>query len=88
MDGKGGKEMGKYDIEMKCAQVQKYLKEKKYDKAYEVLQTIDMTRVKNIMDLKIFFEVYSNLQMYDNAKEMLIRIYQKNSSKHVLYQLV
>ena len=80
--------MGKYDIEMKCATIQKYIKEKKYDKAYEVLQTIDMTRVKSITDLKAFFEVYSNLNMYDNAKEMLIRIYQRNASKHVLYQLV
>ena len=49
--------MGKYDIEIKCAQVQKYVKKKKYNKAYEVLQTIDMTRVKNITDLKTFFEV-------------------------------
>lgn len=80
--------MGKYDIDMKCAQVQKYLKEKKYDKAYEVLQTIDMTRVKSIIDFKAFFEVYSNLAMYENAKEMLVRIYQRNASKHVLYQLV
>ena len=80
--------MGKFNIEMKCAQIQKYIKDKKYDIAYEVLQTVDMARVKNIIDLKAFFEVYSNLQMYDNAKEMLIRIYQKNSSKHVLYQLV
>lgn len=80
--------MGKYDIEVKCAQIQKYIRGKKYDKAYEVLQTIDMTRVKSITDFKAFFEVYSNLKMYDNAKEMLIRIYQKNESKHVLYQLV
>lgn len=80
--------MGKYDTDMKCAQVQKYIKEKKYDKAYEVLKTIDMSRVKSIIDLKGFFEVYRNLGMYDNAKEMLVRIYQRNSSKHVLYQLV
>ena len=80
--------MGKYDIDMKCAEVRKYIKEKKYDKAYEILQTIDMARVTSIMDFKAFFEVYSNLKMYDNAKEMLVRIYQKNASKHVLYQLV
>lgn len=80
--------MGKYDIDMKCAEVRKYLKEKKYDKAYEILQTIDMARVTSIMDFKAFFEVYSNLKMYDSAKEMLVRIYQKNASKHVLYQLV
>ncbi len=80
--------MGKYDIEMKCAHIQKYVKEKKYEIAYEVLQTVDVMRVKKITDLKAFFEVYSNLQMYEDAKEMLIRIYQKNSSKHILYQLV
>ncbi|SET48127.1 tetratricopeptide repeat protein [[Clostridium] polysaccharolyticum] len=80
--------MGKYDLEMKCVQIQKYLKEKKYNKAYEVLQTIDVTRVKSIIDLKVFFEVYKNLQRYDDAKEMLIRIYQRNASRHVLYQLV
>lgn len=80
--------MGKYDIDMKCAEVRRCNKEKKYDKAYEVLQTIDTTKVKSIVDYKAFFEVYSNLRMYDHAKEMLIRIYQRNASKHVLYQLV
>lgn len=80
--------MGKYDMDMKCADVRKYIREKKYDKAYDILQTIDMTRVKSITDFKAFFEVYSNLNMYENAKEMLIRIYQVNASKRVLYQLV
>lgn len=80
--------MGKFDMDMKCAEVRKYMKAKKYDKAYDVLQTIDMTKVKSIVDLKAFFEVYNNLKLYNNAKEMLVRIYQKNASKHVLYQLV
>lgn len=80
--------MGRYGTEMKCAEVRKYVKEKKYDKAYEVLQTIDTTKVRSIVDFKMFFEVYSNLRMYEHAKEMLIRIYQRNASKHVLYQLV
>lgn len=80
--------MGKYDMDIKCTDVKKYIREKKYDKAYEVLQTIDITRIKSITDYKAFFEVYSNLDKYENAKEMLIRIYQINSSKRVLYQLV
>lgn len=80
--------MGKYDIDVKCAEIRKYIREKKYDKAYEVLQTLDMSRIKSITDFKAFFEVYSNLDMYENAKEMLIRMYQINNSKHVLYQLV
>lgn len=80
--------MGRYDHDLKCAEVRKLVKEKKFDKAYEKLQTIDVLRVKNLMDYKAFYEVYSTLNHYDDAKEMLIRMYQRTSSKRFLYKLV
>jgi len=80
--------MGRYDHDLKCAEIRKLVKERKYDTAYEKLQSIDMLRVKNLMDYKAFYEVYSTLNHYDDAKEMLVRMYQRTSSKRFLYQLV
>lgn len=80
--------MGKYDVDRKCSEIRKLVRDKKYEEALEILKTIDIMHVKNVLDYKVFYEVFSSLKMYEDAKEMLIRMYQRNSSKRVLYQLV
>ncbi|SFR61937.1 tetratricopeptide repeat protein [Anaeromicropila populeti] len=80
--------MSKYDNEIKCAEVRKLLSEEKYMGAYEILQTINITRVKSLTDYKAFYEIYCAMKLYDEAKKMLLLIYERNSSSRILYQLV
>lgn len=79
--------MGKLDTNIKCMEIQKLAEEKQYKKALEVLDTLNVMKVKSIMDLKIFAEVYQIGGRYEDAKEVLLQIYERTPNKRVVYRL-
>lgn len=79
--------MGKLDTNIKCMEVQKLVEEKQYKQALEVLDTIDIRKVKSVIDLKLFAEVYQVGERYEDAKDVLLRVYEKKPNKRVVYRL-
>ena len=80
--------MGKYDIMMKCAQVRSLANEKQYRNAYEVLQTININQITSIADLNTIADVLIQLQKYDEAKDVYLKLYTRIPTRRVVYQLV
>lgn len=80
--------MGKYENMMKCAQVRSLANEKQYRNAYDVLQKINMDQITTITDLNTIADVYIQLQKYEEAKEVYLKLYDRIPTRRVLYQLV
>lgn len=79
--------MGRYDNNLRCAELRKLLGERKYKQAFQVLQEIDVDKVRLVTDLNAFAEIYRKAGKYDKAREMLLRVYEKSPSKRVIYKL-
>lgn len=79
--------MGRYDNNLKCAELRKLVGDRKYKQAFQVLQEIDVDKVRLVTDLNAFAEVYRKAGKYEKAREMLIRVYEKSPSKRVVYKL-
>lgn len=79
--------MGRYDNNLKCAELRKLLGERKYKQAFQVLQEIDVDKVRLVTDLNAFAEIYRKAGKYEKAREMLLRVYEKSPSKRVIYKL-
>lgn len=60
--------MGRADDGMKCMEVRSLLKKGDYEEALKVADTIDIDRVKSIVDLKILASAYERVGQYENAK--------------------
>ncbi len=80
--------MGKYENMMKCAQVRSLVNEKQYRNAYDIVQTLNIDQITAITDLNTIADVYIQLQKYVEAKDVYLRLYERLSTRRVLYQLV
>ena len=79
--------MGRYDNNLKCAELRRLLEARNYTKAYQMLETIDVGAVRNVTDLNAFAEVYRKAGKYEAAKEMLEMVYERTKSRMTLYKL-
>ena len=80
--------MEKYDNIVKSLEIRKLVAKKMYLKALPILESMDLERVKVVNELSIFAEVYIQTEKYEEAKELLLRIYDRMSSRRVVYQLI
>lgn len=79
--------MGRADDGMKCMEVRSLLKKGDYEGALEVADTIDIDKVKSIVDLKILASAYERAGQYENAKYVLMKSYEQKHSKMTIYRL-
>lgn len=61
---------------------------RQYRNALAILDTIDTRKVKITTDLTTFVEVYMNTERYEDAKEILLRLYTKSPTRRIVYQLL
>lgn len=80
--------MGSYDIIVKTEEIRRRVQEGDFDSAQKVLDTVALKKVKNIADLSLFAEVLIENEKYDEAMELLIRVYKKSKTRRTLYQMV
>ncbi len=80
--------MSKYEINLKVAQIQRLVEEKKYKKAAAVLSTIDVRQVRSRADLHTFAEIYMKTEQFAAAKAIYLRLYKKNRTRRILYRLI
>lgn len=80
--------MGKYKIVMKCAEIRKLVDKKQFRNALAILETIDIDRVKSTADLNVFVDIYINIEKYEEARQVLLKIYEKSPTRRIIYQLL
>lgn len=79
--------MGRIDVGLKCIQLRSLIEKREYQEAYEVAEKINLDKVTSIVDLKVIASVYERLGKYEEAKDVLLRSYEKKPTKMVIYRL-
>lgn len=80
--------MGRYEMTIKIAQVQRLVEERKYKKAAAVLATLDVRQIRSKADLNTIAEVYVKTEQFGAAKAIYLRLYKKHRTKRILYRLI
>lgn len=80
--------MGSYGIIIKTEEIRRRVQEGDYDSAQKIIDTMVLKKVKNIADLSLFAEVFIRNKRYDEAMELLYRVYKKSKTRRTLYQML
>lgn len=80
--------MGHYENIVKIEEMRKKMNEKDAVSAQNILDTMDIKKIKNMSDLNLIAEVYSENDRYDEAAELYLKIYEKTKSRKSLFQLL
>lgn len=62
--------------------------QERYEEALKVLDNIDVSKIRNISILCLVGEVYMGLQRYDEAEQILLRVYEKNPNTRRILDLL
>lgn len=84
---RGGVRMGRASDGMKCIEIRSLLKKGAFEDAMEVAETIDISKIKSIVDLKLIASVYERMREYAVAKDILLQSYERKQSKMTIYRL-
>ncbi|MDF2878601.1 MAG: hypothetical protein K0S30_1697, partial [Clostridia bacterium] len=80
--------MERYENIIKIEEIRRLIDENLYTKAAKILDTMDISRIKALTDLSIIADVLTQNDRYEEAIEILLKIYNKSKTRRVLYQLV
>lgn len=80
--------MGGFENIVKIEELRKKKNENDYLSAINILDAMNIKKIKNLSDLSLIAEVYSQNARYDEAKELLLTIYEKTQTRRALFQLV
>ncbi len=80
--------MGSYEIIVKTEEIKRKVREEDYASALRILETIDSKKVKNPSVLGLMAEVYAQNGRYEEAQQLLLRIYYKTKTRKILNQLI
>lgn len=79
--------MGRGDDGIKCIEVRTLLQKGAYEEALEVVETINIDRIKSIVNLKAIASVYERVGEYQRAKDVLLQSYDIKRTKMTVYRL-
>lgn len=80
--------MERYENIIKIEEIRKLVEANQYLKAYKILETMDVQKIKSLTDLSILADVFTQNEEYERAMELLNRIFAKTKTRRVLNQLV
>ena len=70
--------MDKYEFNIKTEQIKKLIRKKDYQKAVEIADTLDFTKIKNNALLITIADVYEVIGQYDSARDVLEIAYERS----------
>lgn len=79
--------MGAYENIVKIEEMRKRMGEGDYETALKILNTMSLKKVKKTSDLSIMAEVYEKNGRYEEAIDLLQRIYEKSKTRKIVFQL-
>ncbi len=80
--------MGSYEIIVKTEEIKRKVREEDYASALRILDTIDSRKLKNPSVLGLMAEVYTQNGRYEEAFQVLLRLYHKSKTRKILLQLI
>jgi len=80
--------MGSYDNLIKIEEIRKKIEEGDLQTAQKILDTMDLKKIRNILDMNLIAEVYVGNGKYEEAKEWYLKIYDETHSRKSLFNLL
>ncbi|MDF2538063.1 MAG: hypothetical protein K0S76_1084 [Herbinix sp.] len=80
--------MGSYENIVKIEEMRRKTDDGDYLSAQKILDTMSHKKVKNLADLGLMADIYTNNERYDEAMELLLRIYQKTKTRKIIFQMI
>jgi tRNA A37 threonylcarbamoyladenosine biosynthesis protein TsaE len=79
--------MGSYDNIVKIEEMRRKMDDGDALSAQKILDTMDLKKIKNMLDLSLAAEVYDINERYEEAAQLYLKIYEKTKSRKSLFQL-
>lgn len=79
--------MNRYEQIMACSQIREFVQKKQYRNALNLMEQIDLSRFHSRVDQLDFVEVYLHTMRYEDAKNLLLPLYDSYPTCHVLHDL-
>jgi len=88
MDIYGGVHMIRYENRIKMQEIRRLVEEHQYIKAAHVVDTLELSKIKSLTDLSVIADVLIQNDRFDDALQVLSKVYAKSKTRRILYQLV
>lgn len=82
------REMERYASSLKMKEIKRLSQDKQYLKAMKILETLNVDKIRSMSDLSVIAEVLIHNDEYEDAMEILLRIYEKSCSRRIIEQLI
>lgn len=79
--------MNRYEQIQMCVRIREFVEKKEYGNALELMNCIDLSHFHSRLDQLDFAKVYLNKSHYEDAKELLIPLYEAYPTCHVVCDL-
>ncbi len=80
--------MIKYENRIKINEIRRLVEENQYIQAVNIVDTLELTKMKSLTDLSIIADVLIQNERFDDALYVLSKVYAKSKTRRILYQLV
>ena len=80
--------MGGYENLVKIEEIKKKVEDGDLQTAQKILDTMEIKRIKNILDMNLLADVYEANGRYEEAKDLYLSIYEKARSRKSLFKLI
>ncbi len=80
--------MSNYENIIKIQEIKKKVNEGDLLSAGRILDTMDIKKIKDIAHLNLIAQVYAENKRYEEAADIILRIYDRTKSRKSLFQLV
>ena len=80
--------MERYASSLKMKEIKKLAQDKQYLKAIKILGSMNVDKIRNMSDLSVIAEILIHNDEYEDAMEILLRIYEKSCTRRIVEQLV
>ena len=80
--------MIKYENRIKMNEIRRLVEENQYIQAVNIVDTLELTKMKSLTDLSIIADVLIQNERFDDALYVLSKVYAKSKTRRILYQLV
>lgn len=80
--------MEKYENIIKIEEIRRLAENKEYNQAAKIVDTMDISKIRATTDLSSIADVLIKKERYEEAIEVLNKIYEKSISRRVVFQLL
>ena len=80
--------MESYRTVRALAAIKEHMEKGELQEAYGLVQQLNRKRIKNVQDLNMMAQVCSGMECYEEARDIMLLVYERTTSRRALSQLV